>query len=62
MSVTVALPLGGLGIVGGHTDSPSVVSTSSDKDVTASSVDVALEKGSSLLDVEVDVVTADSQL
>jgi hypothetical protein len=61
LGVTVALPLGGLSVVCSHSDPPSVVSTSSDKDVATGSVDVALEELGGLLDVEVDIVTADYQ-
>lgn len=61
LSVTVPLPLGGLGIVGSHTDPPSVVLTRSDENISTGSVDVSLEKSSSGSNVEVNVVTANDQ-
>jgi len=61
LSVTVALPFGGLGIVGGHTDPPSIVLTRGNENVSTGSVDVALEESGSGANVEVDVVTADGQ-
>jgi hypothetical protein len=61
LCVTVALPLGGLSIVGSHTDSPSVVLTIGDENVSAGSIDVSLEESGSSANVEVDVVTADGQ-
>jgi hypothetical protein len=59
LSVTVALPLGGLSIVGSHADPPSVVLTRGNKNVSTGSVNVSLEESSSSANVEVDVVTAD---
>jgi len=59
LSVTVALPLGGLGIVCSHTDPPSVVLTRGDEDVSTGGVDVSLEESGSSANVKVDVVTAD---
>ena len=61
LSVTVALPLGGLRIVGRHTDPPSIVLTRGDENVSTGSVDVSLEESGSSANVKVDVVTADRQ-